>query len=165
MRPLVEVAGEQLGQQGLGNVSHAAKDEADEDLHDGGPRQLHILLPLLAIGKGHQEQQQRQTGSQEAGHRFLQDTTVPVARLQQLRVQKHPILAPPTPYTGCFWVWRAAIMTPKGINLSCCFFLTRSDKSVFVVEEAILHVACVAWHCWPPAPQGGWIITSELTGG
>ena len=76
VRPFVEVAGEQLGQQGFGNVSHAAQDEADEDLHDGGPGKLHILLPFLTIGKGHQEQQQCQAGSQEAGHRFLQDTTL-----------------------------------------------------------------------------------------
>ena len=84
VRPFMEVAGEQLGQQGLGNISHAAKDEADEDLHDGGPGKLHILLPLLAIGKGNQEQQQRQAGSQEAGYRFLQGHDIAVACLQQL---------------------------------------------------------------------------------
>ena len=73
VRSFVEVAGQQFGQQGLGNICHAAQDEADEDLHDGGPGYLHILLPLLAVSKGHQEQQQRQAGSQEAGHGFLQD--------------------------------------------------------------------------------------------
>ena len=69
---LVEVAGQQLGQQGLGDVCHAAQDEADEDLHDGGPGNLHILFPLLPISKGHQEQQQRQACSQAPSHRFLQ---------------------------------------------------------------------------------------------
>ncbi len=54
--PLVEVTGQQLSQQSLGHVGHTAQDEADQDLQDGGPCQLHILLPLAAISKGHQEQ-------------------------------------------------------------------------------------------------------------
>jgi hypothetical protein len=58
--PLVEVAGQQLSQQGLGHVCHTAQDEADQDLEDGGPRQLHILLPLAPISKRDQEQQQGQ---------------------------------------------------------------------------------------------------------
>ena len=73
MRPFVEVAGKQLGQQGLGHICHAAQDEADKDLQNAGPGNLHILLALLAVSKGHQEQQQRQAGSQEAGHGFLHD--------------------------------------------------------------------------------------------
>ena len=72
MGPLVEVAGQQLGQQGLGHIGHAAQDEADEDLKGGGPGQLHVLLPGLAVSKGHQEQQQGQAGSQAPGHRLLQ---------------------------------------------------------------------------------------------
>ena len=107
VRPFVEVAGQQLGQQGLGNVSHAAQDEADEDLHDGGPGKLHILLALLAVGKGHQEQQQRQAGSQEAGHRFLQDTTVQSSGCSSCRSRTTE---------GCSWVlklliWRTTAWT------------------------------------------------------
>jgi len=74
--PFVEVTGQQLGQQGFGHICHAAQDEADEDLENRGPCKLDILLTLLAISKGHQEQQQHQTGTQAARHRFLQKQSI-----------------------------------------------------------------------------------------
>lgn len=87
VRPLVEVAGQQLGQQRLGHVCHAAQDEADQDLESGGPSQLHILLTLPPIGKGHQEQQQSQARPQTAGHRFLQGSSTSSAVLHSSSIR------------------------------------------------------------------------------
>lgn len=148
MRPFVEVAGEQLGQQGLGDVSHTAQDEAGQDLQDGGPSQLHILLPLLAIGKGHQEQQQRQAGSQEASHRFLQDTTFTCAALQQLYEQKFPWTA--VRYRNSHSEI-SLFREPRRLESSSVFYLCKKSLE----KEAVLHMTCATWHRWSYAADDG----------